>query len=75
MHHLSPASAVARAAQPATPEGHGGVELSLDVRIGARRRHLAGLDAVEQESRLLPCPELDARPNIAAVDDLARAAG
>ena len=74
MHHLAPAPAVARAAQPAPPERHGGVELGGDVGIGVRHRHLAGLDAVEHEGGRLPGPEGDARADVAAVDDLERAA-
>jgi len=73
MHHLAPAPAVARAAQPAPPECHGGVELDGDVGIGVRHRHLAGLDAVEHEGGRLAGLELDAREDVAAVHDLERA--
>ena len=74
MHHLAPAPAVARAAQPVPPERHGGVELGGDAGIGARRRRLAGLNAVERERGRLPGSELDARADVVAVDDLERAA-
>ena len=42
VHHLAPAPAVARLAQPAPPERHGGVELGGDVGIGVRRRASPG---------------------------------
>jgi hypothetical protein len=74
MHCLAPAPAVARAAQPAPPERHGGVELGGNVRIGVWHRGLAGLDAVEHEIGRLPGPQLDPRADVAAVDDLERAA-
>ena len=74
MHHLAPAPAVARAAQPTPPERHGGVELGGDVGIGVRNRRLAGLDAVEHEGGRLPGPDGEVRADVAAVDDLQRAA-
>jgi hypothetical protein len=74
MHHLAPAPAVARAAQPAPPERHGGVELGGDVGIRVRHRHIDGPDAVEHEAGRLPGPEPDARLDAAAVDDLKRTA-
>jgi hypothetical protein len=75
MHHLAPAPAVPRAAQPAPPERHGGVELRGNVGTGVWHRHLAGLDAVEYEGGGLSGPEGDARADVAAFDDLERAAG
>ena len=50
------------------------VELGRDVRIGVRHRHLAGLDTVEHEGGRLPGPQLDARADVAAVNDLERTA-
>ena len=60
MHHLAPAPAVARAAQPAPPERHGGVERSGNVVIGVRRRELVVLDAVEHKCGRLAGPHDDA---------------
>jgi hypothetical protein len=74
MHRLAPAPAIARAAQPAPPERHGSVELGGDVRIGARHRRLTRLDAVEHKRGRLTGPKLDARPDVAAVDDPERGA-
>ena len=74
MDRLAPSPAVARATQPAPPEGHRCVELGGDVGVGVRHRHLARLDAIEHEGSCLPCPELDARADVAAVDDLERTA-
>src|SRR6266516_7361612 len=56
MHHLTPAPAIARPAQPAPPARHGGVELGGDVGIGVRRRGLARLDAVKHEDGRPPGP-------------------
>jgi hypothetical protein len=67
MHGLAPAPAVARAAQPASPERDGGVELGSDVRVGVRSRLLA---AVEHERRRLSRTELDVGADVAAIDDL-----
>jgi hypothetical protein len=74
MHRLAPAPAVARAAEPAPPERDGGVELSGHLGIGVRHRRLAGLDAIEHEGGRLTGPELEAQADVAAVDDLERAA-
>ena len=74
MHHLAPAPGVARAAQPPAPERHGGVELGGDVGFGKRRGLLAVLEVIEHEGGGLPGPDLDVCTNVAAVDDLERAA-
>jgi hypothetical protein len=74
IHHLSPAPAVAGAAQPTPPERHGGVELGGDIGIRVRNRHLTGLDAVEHECGRLTGPDGEVRADVAAVDHLQRAA-
>ena len=74
MHHLSPAPAVAGAAQPTPPERHGGVELGGDVGIRVGNRRLARLDAVEHECGRLSGPDGEVRASVAAVDHLQWAA-
>jgi hypothetical protein len=73
MHHLAPAPTVARAAEPAPPEFHGGIEHGRDVDIGAENRHLPRLDGFEHEGGALTGSEGDARAYV-TVDDLERAA-
>jgi hypothetical protein len=47
---------------------------SAAFRIGVRHRQLVWLDAVEHEAGRLPGPKVDARADVAAVDDLERPA-
>ena len=74
MNHLAPPSAVVRAAQPTPPESHRCIERGGDVVIATRSRHFAGLDGVQHKGRRIPGPERETCADVAAVDDLQRAA-
>ena len=69
MHHLAPAPAVARPAEPGAPEGHGAIEVSGDDGVEIVKRLLATLKALEYKSNLFPGLQGDSRTHISAIDD------